>query len=136
MINVKNPPGLSLGENRFYFGIWAIMKAPLLLSSDLPMLIPEVTAIINNTEVIAFNQDRLGVQARKLAIDGQVHLLARGTDGKCISAHNQCVIYGGPGRLCTPTTLSASALGPDDWMAGRTGSMRQCPQTILHQVNG
>lgn len=26
MINVKNPPALSLGENRVYFGLWAIMK--------------------------------------------------------------------------------------------------------------
>lgn len=71
MINVKNPPSLSLGENRVYFGLWALMKAPLLLSSDLPSLVPEVLTIINNTEVIQINQDSLGVQARKLAIDGK-----------------------------------------------------------------
>ena len=70
MINVKNPPALSLGENRIYFGLWSIMKAPLLLSSDLPTLTPAVIAIVNNTEVIAMNQDELGVQARKLVVDG------------------------------------------------------------------
>ena len=64
MINVKNPPALSFGENRIYFGLWSIMKAPLLLSSDLPTLVPELIAIVNNTEVIAMNQDDLGVQAR------------------------------------------------------------------------
>eukprot|EP00729_Bicosta_minor_P014525 gene14527-23594_t len=63
MINVKNPPALSFGENRIYFGLWSIMKAPLLLSSDLPTLVPELIAIVNNTEVIAMNQDDLGVQA-------------------------------------------------------------------------
>ena len=94
MINVKNPPALSLGENRVYFGLWAIMKSPLLLSSNLPTLVPELTSIINNTEVISVNQgnallndasdhdrvasriaslmpriaDSLGVQARKLVV--------------------------------------------------------------------
>jgi hypothetical protein len=53
VINVKNPPALSLGENRVYFGLWALMKSPLLLSSDLPSLVPEVIDIINNTDVIA-----------------------------------------------------------------------------------
>lgn len=48
------------------------MKAPLLLSSDLPSLVPEVIAIVNNTEVVAINQDTLGVQARKLAVDGKI----------------------------------------------------------------
>ena len=93
MINLRNPPSrsssngssgrsddgdgggttstalktASLGENRVYFGLWAIMKAPLLLSADLPNLIPDLIAVANNTEVIAVNQDPLGVQARKLA---------------------------------------------------------------------
>jgi len=40
MINIKNPPALSLGENRVYFGLWSLMKAPLLLSSNLPTLVP------------------------------------------------------------------------------------------------
>lgn len=40
--------------------------APLILSSPLPELVPAVIDIINNTEVIALNQDSLGVQARKL----------------------------------------------------------------------
>jgi alpha-galactosidase len=53
VINVKNPPALSLGENRVYFCLWALMKSPLLLSSDLPSLVPEVIDIINNTDVIA-----------------------------------------------------------------------------------
>ena len=53
VINVKNPPALSLGENRVYFGLWSLMKSPLLLSSDLPSLTPDLLAIVNNTEVIA-----------------------------------------------------------------------------------
>ena len=60
----------TLGENRLYFGLWALMKAPLLLSADLPSLVPDVLGIVLNREVIALNQDALGVQARKLLVDG------------------------------------------------------------------
>ena len=63
MINIQNPPGspqkagsLSLGENRVYWGLWALMKAPLLLSAHLPDLVPAVLEIVNNTEMIAINQ--------------------------------------------------------------------------------
>lgn len=63
----------SLGsKNRVWFGMWSIMKAPLLLSAELSKLDADVIAIANNTEVIAVNQDTLGVQARKLSIDGHV----------------------------------------------------------------
>eukprot|EP00750_Incisomonas_marina_P009538 INCI16037.3.p1 GENE.INCI16037.3~~INCI16037.3.p1 ORF type:complete len:463 (+),score=74.76 INCI16037.3:826-2214(+) len=75
MINVQNPPALSFGENRIYFGLWAIMKAPLILSADLPNLQPEIlNNIVGNEEVIAVNQDPLGIQARKIQLDGGVPL--------------------------------------------------------------
>jgi len=86
MINLQNPPGspksagsLSLGENRVYFGLWSLMKAPLLLSTHLPDLVPELLAIANSSDVIAVNQDSAGVQARKLVIDGQVSATASQT---------------------------------------------------------
>jgi hypothetical protein len=60
----------TLGENRLWFGLWALMKAPLLLSADLPNLTADVLAIVNATEVIGVNQDALGVQACKLMVDG------------------------------------------------------------------
>jgi hypothetical protein len=67
MINVGSH--LSDGENRVYFGLWAVMKAPLLLSADLPALPASIQAIIANPEVAAVNQDALGVQARKVLVD-------------------------------------------------------------------
>lgn len=73
MINVGTH--FTLGENRAYFGLWAIMKAPLLLSANLPALnasAPAIIAIVSNAEVVAVNQDSLGVQARKLSLDGAV----------------------------------------------------------------
>ena len=43
------------------------MKSPLLLSSDLPSLVPALIQMVNNTEVIAVNQDALGVQVMRPA---------------------------------------------------------------------
>lgn len=60
------------GENRVLYGLWAIMKAPMLLSADLPNLPASIQAIINSPELIATNQDPLGVQARKLMLDGAI----------------------------------------------------------------
>lgn len=62
---------LSTAENRLHFGLWCIMKSPLLLSSDLPNLPAAIQAIITNPEPVAINQDPLGIQARKLLIDGK-----------------------------------------------------------------
>lgn len=68
MIEIDNDLG---SKNRAWFGLYAIMKAPLLLSSKLPSLHADVLAVANNTEIIAVNQDPLGVQARKLSIAGK-----------------------------------------------------------------
>ena len=57
MIHLQNPPGLTLGQNRVHFGLWSILKAPLLLSADLPTLHPTVLEIMANPEVIAVNQN-------------------------------------------------------------------------------
>ena len=57
--------GFTMGENRLYFRLWApLLKAPLLLSANLPSLEPAVLAIVNNSDVVALDQDLLGVQAR------------------------------------------------------------------------
>ena len=60
------------GENRALFGLWSIAKNPLLLSADLPNLPASIQAIINSPEVIATNQDALGIAARRLVIDGMI----------------------------------------------------------------
>ena len=62
----------TLGENRVLFGLWAIMKAPMLLSADLPALPAAIQAIIVSPEIIAVNQDAAGVQARKLMLNGTI----------------------------------------------------------------
>ncbi|KAI1855490.1 hypothetical protein JX266_000355 [Neoarthrinium moseri] len=57
---------LSLEEERFHFGMWAINKSPLGIGAPLePSLAPQDSLnILGNAEVIALNQDPLGEPAR------------------------------------------------------------------------
>ncbi|KAH9904211.1 glycoside hydrolase superfamily [Xylariomycetidae sp. FL2044] len=57
---------LSLEEERFHFGMWAINKSPLKIGApaDADLTPAESIAVLSNAEVIAINQDPLGKQVR------------------------------------------------------------------------
>jgi alpha-galactosidase len=69
MLEVGNG-GLSETEGRTHFGMWAIMAAPLIAGNDLRSMNAATRATLTNREVIAVNQDSLGVQGRKVATPG------------------------------------------------------------------
>lgn len=55
--------GLKPEEDETHFGLWCIMSSPLMIGCDLTT-IPEVTLqLLKNPELIALNQDPLGLQA-------------------------------------------------------------------------
>ena len=53
-------------EDRAHFTIWCMMAAPLILGNDLTKITPETLAIIKNKEMIAVDQDPLGVQGLRI----------------------------------------------------------------------
>ena len=55
--------GLTLAESRSQMALWAMMSAPLILSSDVGKLSPDAIAILGNPKVIAVDQDPLGQTA-------------------------------------------------------------------------
>jgi len=57
--------GLTIHEQRAHFTMWCLMKAPLLLANDLRSIPEPVWDIISNKEMIAVNQDPLGIQGYK-----------------------------------------------------------------------
>jgi alpha-galactosidase len=63
-------PSLSDAEARSHFALWALAKAPLIIGADLRTLTPTHIAILGNTRIVGINQDPLGAQARKLAVNG------------------------------------------------------------------
>ncbi|KAL0401101.1 UNVERIFIED_CONTAM: Alpha-galactosidase 3, partial [Sesamum latifolium] len=65
MLEVGNG-GMTYQEYRAHFSIWALMKAPLLIGCDVRNMTAETYEILTNEEVIAVDQDPLGVQGRKV----------------------------------------------------------------------
>lgn len=60
MLEVGN--GQKQNEDRAHFSMWSMLAAPLILGNDVRNMSEETKSIIMNKEVIAVNQDRLGVQ--------------------------------------------------------------------------
>jgi len=61
MLEVGNG-GMTDDEYRAHFSLWAIMAAPLMAGNDVRALSPATRDILVNREVIAVDQDSLGVQ--------------------------------------------------------------------------
>ncbi|GGO48910.1 NPCBM/NEW2 domain-containing protein [Streptomyces lasiicapitis] len=76
MLEVGNG-GMTATEYRSHFGLWSMMAAPLLIGTDLRKASPETFDILGNKDVIAVDQDRLGVQARVLRSAGGHWVLAK-----------------------------------------------------------
>jgi alpha-galactosidase len=62
--------GLSADEDRAHFSLWAIMAAPLIAGNDIRSMSTTTRTILTNAEVIAVDQDALGVQGRVVATPG------------------------------------------------------------------
>ncbi|KAJ6311189.1 hypothetical protein OIU77_013045 [Salix suchowensis] len=75
MLEVGNG-GMTKDEYTVHFSIWAISKAPLLLGCDVRNMTKETMDIVANKEVIAVNQDSLGVQAKKVRMEGDLEIWA------------------------------------------------------------
>ncbi len=58
--------GCTLNEYSAHFSIWCMLSAPLLMGHDVRKTTPEIAKILLNKELIAINQDDLGVQAYTL----------------------------------------------------------------------
>jgi alpha-galactosidase len=57
--------GMTTSEDRAHFSMWAMLAAPLMAGNDLRNMKKETIEILTNKDVIAVDQDSLGVQALK-----------------------------------------------------------------------
>ena len=69
MLEVCNG-GMTDTEYRSHFSLWAIMAAPLIAGNDIANMSAATREILLNRDVIAVNQDALGVQGRRVSRDG------------------------------------------------------------------
>jgi len=72
MLEVGNG-GMTDDEYRAHFSLWAIMAAPLIAGNDLRTMTPATRDILTNREVIAVDQDSLGVQGTIVREDTPEH---------------------------------------------------------------
>ena len=69
--------GLNIEEEKTHFGIWSIMSSPLMIGCNLKGIRQSTLDILKNTEVIAINQDQLGLQAELIHRSGNCMVLAK-----------------------------------------------------------
>ena len=66
MLEVGNS-GLSYEEQKSQMTMWSIMAAPIMISSDVRNMSAETKELYLNKEMIAINQDSLGVQGHRIS---------------------------------------------------------------------
>lgn len=76
MLEVGNG-GMTITEYRAHFSLWCILAAPLMAGNDLRNMTNEVKEILTNREVIAVDQDSLGMQGRRVKRDGDREVWAK-----------------------------------------------------------
>ncbi len=60
----------NVNEDRSHFAMWAIMAAPLIAGNDIRSMSTTTRDILTNTEIIAVDQDPLGLQGRRVSASG------------------------------------------------------------------
>ena len=110
MLEVGNG-GMTYDEYRAHFSLWALAKAPLIVGCDVTSMSKETREIILNKEVIAVNQDNLGIQGTKVKSQDISSNSNNGDDGTAESAP-------------LTTTECARASKAQRWAVSEDGTIR------------
>jgi alpha-galactosidase len=99
--------GMTADQARAQFTLWAISAAPLIIGSDVRALSDQTIAMLTNRDVIAIDQDRLGVQGRSIARDGDAQVWVKPLAGgdRAVALLNR-----GDSPLTVATTAAAAGL--------------------------
>ncbi|WP_225845162.1 ricin-type beta-trefoil lectin domain protein [Streptomyces sp. HPF1205] len=73
--------GLTDDESRSQVALWAMMAAPMILSSDVAHLTAAARSALGDSDLIAVDHDSLGRQAGVVSADGTTDVLARPLSG-------------------------------------------------------
>jgi alpha-galactosidase len=76
MLEVGNG-GMTTTEYRSHFSLWCLLAAPLIAGNDLKNMSPEIKDILTNKEVIAVDQDVLGLQGKRVKKTGETEVWAK-----------------------------------------------------------
>jgi alpha-galactosidase len=103
MLLVGHPEGLNEIEERTQFSLWCIMASPLYIGADVFKLPQYAKDILMNKEVIAIDQDPLGIQGDVVHEDetGNLQVWAK-------TLHDNSVAAALLNRSDTPATITAN----------------------------
>ena len=117
----NDPDMLEVGKNMTYsedkahFSLWCMLAAPLMAGNDLRKMSDQTKAILTNKEIVAIDQDALGMEAfRYYAFDGieiWVKPLVNNELAVCFlnrSTHPQNVSYEWKGHAITDTVTKTN----------------------------
>jgi alpha-galactosidase len=115
MLEVGNG-GMTPDEYRSHFSLWAMMAAPLIAGNDIAHMDDITKSILENKEVIAVDQDSLGVQGHRVWKDGDREVWV-----KPLSGGGKAVVLFNRGEVPAAITATADQLG---WPAGVRAKVR------------
>ena len=107
MLEVGNG-GMSTTEYETHFSLWCLMKAPLLIGCDVSNMSSDTLRILTNTEVIAINQDKMGIQGSKKKSENDLEVWAGPLEGGCFA-----VVLLNRGNSTADVTANWSDIGMD-----------------------
>ena len=75
--------GMTREEDYTHFAVWCMMSSPLLIGCDLTKIKPQTLSLLTDPQLVAINQDPLGLQAYVVKRVGECYVLV-----KDIKLHN------------------------------------------------
>ncbi|MEU9739017.1 ricin-type beta-trefoil lectin domain protein [Micromonospora chersina] len=98
--------GMTDTEMRSHFAMWAVLAAPLIAGNDVRSQSAATQGILTNRNLIAINQDGLGLQAAQVSFDGTRRVLA-----KPLANGDVAVALFNQGSATTTISTTAAAVG-------------------------
>ncbi|GLZ58547.1 MULTISPECIES: glycoside hydrolase family 27 protein [Micromonospora] len=137
--------GMNDTEMRSHFAMWAIMASPLIAGNDVRNMNAATQTILKNANLIAINQDSLGLQGTQVSFDGTRRVLA-----KRLANGDVAVALFNQGGSTTTISTTAAAIGKsgssftlvDAWTGGTSSSngtiSASVPAhgTVVYRVSG
>jgi alpha-galactosidase len=137
--------GMTDTEMRSHFALWAMLASPLIAGNDVRSMNAATQTILKNADLIAINQDVLGLQATQVSNDGTRRVLAKklGNGDVAVALFNQ-------GSATTTISTTAAAIGKagssfslrDAWSGATTSSTGAISAavpghgTVVYRVSG
>ena len=137
--------GMTDTEMRSHFALWSMLASPLIAGNDIRSMNAATQTILKNANLIAINQDSLGLQATQVANDGTRRVLAKrlANGDVAVALFNQ----GGSSTTISTTAAAAGQSGNsftlvDAWTgattttSGTISASVPAHGTVVYRVSG